>query len=126
MEGPIKLTDETFSHAAEAQPGLVVIDFWAPWCGPCRVLGPIVDRLAIRYNGRATFVKINVDENPETASRFGVRSIPALLFFNDGVAVDRTVGVIPELILQAKVEQLLTSHAPAPLVAQLLTSTDSL
>ena len=117
MTPPIKLTDETFSLATEIQPGLVVVDFWAPWCGPCRVLGPVIDRLADRNEGQVTFAKVNVDENQRTAVRFGVQSIPALLFFKGGVLVDRTVGALPESIIQGKVEQLLKADAPTPQAA---------
>lgn len=107
MSAPIKLTDETLPLALDLQPGLVVIDFWAPWCGPCRVLGPVVDRLAIRYEGRVTFGKLNVDDSPDTAMRYKVQSIPALLFFVDGELVDRTVGALPESVVAQKIDQLL-------------------
>lgn len=108
MAGPIHVTDETFPVAIELQP-LVVVDVWAAWCGPCRVLGPIVDRLAEAYEGRVTFAKLDVDQNQATAARFNVQTIPSLLFFHNGKLVDRTVGLLPESIARAKVEQLLKS-----------------
>jgi thioredoxin 1 len=112
MAGPIHITDETFPVAIEMQP-LVVVDMWAAWCAPCRVLGPIVDRLAEAYEGRVTFAKLDVDQNPVTAGQFNVQSIPSLLFFQNGQLVDRTVGLLPESIARAKVEQFLKSAAAA-------------
>jgi thioredoxin 1 len=106
MAAPIKVTDETFALAIEVQP-LVVVDFWAPWCAPCRALGPIIDRLAERYEGRVTFAKLEVDENPDTPLHYRVQSIPALLFFRNGTLVDRTVGALPESLLATKLDQLL-------------------
>ena len=117
MTPPINLTDDTFPLATEIQPGLVVVDFWAPWCAPCRVLGPVIDRLADRNEGRVTFAKVNVDENQKTAMQFGVQSIPALLFFKGGELVDRTVGALPESVIQTKLEQLLKNDAPTPQAA---------
>ena len=111
MAEPIKVTDETFQLAVEVQP-MVVVDFWAPWCGPCRVLGPVIDRLAERYEGRVTFAKLNVDENPDTPLSFRVQSIPALLFFRNGQLVDRTVGALPESLLATRLNQLLAAPAP--------------
>jgi len=113
MAGTVSVTDETFPIAVEMQP-LVVVDFWAPWCGPCRALGPIVERLAEEYAGRVAFAKLNVDENQATAARFGVQSIPALLFFDQGKVVDRTIGLLPQSILRAKVEQILKTATAAP------------
>ena len=124
MAAPIKVTDETFALALEAQP-LVVVDFWAPWCGPCRTLGPVIDRLADEYEGRVMFAKLNVDENAETPLHYRVQSIPALLFFRDGNLVDRTVGALPESLLAKKLDQLLSAptktqaaaHPPEPQAA---------
>ncbi len=116
MAGPVHVTDATFRLAVEMQP-LVVVDFWAAWCGPCRALGPVVDQLAADYAGRVTFAKLDVDANPDTAARFGVQSIPALLFFQNGTLVDRAVGFIPQTILRTKVEQLLRAAATPSHVA---------
>lgn len=117
MSVPIKLTDTSFPLALEVQPGLVVVDFWAPWCGPCRVLGPVIDRLAERYEGQVTFGKLNVDENQGAATEYGVQSIPALLFFRNGVLVDRTVGALPESLLRIKIDQLVEAPAPPALAS---------
>lgn len=116
MAGPVHVTDETFPLALELQP-VVVVDFWAPWCGPCRALGPVIEKLAARYDGRVTFAKLDVDENPATSRQFGVQSIPALLFFENGKLVDRTVGFLPESLLVGKLDKLLQPATPSPQVA---------
>ena len=87
-----------------AQPGLLVIDFWAVWCGPCRILSPVVDELAAEFAGRATIAKCNVDDCDELAAQFGVRNIPTLVFVKNGQVVDRTVGVVPRQELKARIE----------------------
>lgn len=87
-----------------AEPGLLVIDFWAVWCGPCRMLSPVVDELAAEYEGRATIAKCNVDDCEEVAAQFGIRNIPTLIFVKNGMVVDRTVGVVPKAELKARIE----------------------
>ena len=87
-----------------ATPGLLVIDFWAVWCGPCRILSPVVDELAKEYEGRATIAKCNVDDCEDVAARFGIRNIPTLVFVKNGQVVDRTVGVVPKQDLKARIE----------------------
>jgi thioredoxin 1 len=87
-----------------AEPGLLVIDFWATWCGPCRILSPTVDELAAEYEGRATVAKCNVDDCEEIAAQFGIRNIPTLVFVKNGEIVDRTVGVLPKQEIAAKIE----------------------
>lgn len=85
----------------------VVIDFWAEWCGPCRMMGPVLDEVARAYEGRVTFVKMNVDDNPETPKKYGVRSIPNLKLFKGGEVVDEIVGAVPRQKLEAMVEKAL-------------------
>ncbi len=94
--GPLTVTDATFSAEVERSPLPVLVDMWAPWCGPCRMIAPTLDELATEMAGRVRFAELNVDENPTTASRFNVRSIPALLVFVGGREVDRIVGVQPK------------------------------
>ena len=86
----------------EEHKGLAVVDFWATWCGPCRMIAPILDQLASEYNGKAKVVKVDVDTNQQTAMRFNVRSIPSILFFKDGKHVDTIVGAVPKSHLERK------------------------
>ena len=90
---PITVTDESFEQEIESSKGLVIVDFWAEWCGPCRMIAPAVRELADEYNGRVAVGKLNIDENPDTPQKYGVRSIPTLLLFKNGEVVESTVGV---------------------------------
>ncbi|RPI03405.1 MAG: thioredoxin [Zetaproteobacteria bacterium] len=104
----VKLTDADFDAQIKNHP-CVLVDFWAEWCGPCRMVAPILDELASEYGNRLTVGKVNVDENREVAARFGVRSIPTLLLLRDGVRVDQIVGAHPKATIKAKVDQFLSA-----------------
>jgi len=93
---PVTVTDATFSAEVERSPLPVLVDAWAPWCGPCRMVAPVIEELATEMAGRVRFAKLNVDENPATAARFAVQSIPTLLVLKGGQEVDRIVGVQPK------------------------------
>jgi thioredoxin 1 len=94
------LVEQTFEQTLAATHGLVMVDFWAAWCGPCRAIAPLLDELAEAMEGRVVLLKINVDESPALAARYGIRSIPTLLFFKEGTLVDRVVGAVPKTVLQ--------------------------
>jgi thioredoxin 1 len=99
-------TDENIKEAIQSGKP-VVVDFWAEWCGPCRMVGPVVEELAKEYEGRVIIGKLDVDENVETPNEYGIRNIPTILFFKDGQVVDKQIGAAPKAALAAKVEALL-------------------
>jgi thioredoxin 1 len=101
----IEVTDADFATEVEGAEGLAIVDFWAVWCGPCRMVAPIVEQLAGEYAGRLKVTKLDVDANQRTASRFNVRSIPSILFFKDGQLVDTVVGAVPRGVLEGKVKE---------------------
>lgn len=92
---PIHVTDATFENAVLKSELPVVVDFWAPWCGPCKALGPMLEDAANKYAGKLIVAKINIDDDSDTAENFGVQSIPTLIFFRDGKPVNRSVGSMP-------------------------------
>lgn len=104
-DGVITVTDSNFEEEVVSQGVLTLVDFWAEWCGPCRVVAPIVEQLADEYAGDLRVAKLDVDENPKTAQRFNVRSIPSILFFKDGELVDTVIGATPKAHLEGKVQQ---------------------
>jgi thioredoxin 1 len=101
----VEVTDATFSSEIEQSSGLVLVDFWATWCGPCQVVAPVLEQLADDYAGRARVAKLDVDSNQRTAMRFNVRSIPSILFFKNGQHVDTVVGAVPKAVLEGKIKQ---------------------
>ncbi|CAA9344418.1 MAG: Thioredoxin [uncultured Gemmatimonadetes bacterium] len=104
----VEITDANFSEVT-GQPGLSMVDFWAVWCGPCRMVAPIVEQLADEYAGQVTVGKLDVDNNQRSAAQFNVRSIPTILFFKDGKVVDQVIGAVPRPALENKIKQLLAA-----------------
>jgi thioredoxin 1 len=104
---PVHVTDDTFQESVLDSPVPVLVDFWAPWCGPCRMIAPIVEELAEAYSGRAVMAKINTDENVQVAQRLGIMGIPTLILFKDGEEVDRVVGFSPRRTLEDKLDAVL-------------------
>src|SRR5690554_6686185 len=104
MAKPIKLTDSNFSDEVENSKDPVLVDFWAEWCGPCRMIGPAVEELAGEYEGKAKIGKVNVDINPVVSMKYGIRSIPALLIFKDGKVVDQIVGAVPKTQIKKQLD----------------------
>ncbi len=98
----LEVTDASFNETIQS--GVALVDFWAPWCGPCRTQGPIIDKVAQDYEGKATVGKLNVDDNPDTAAKFGVMSIPTLIVFKDGEKVEQLTGVQSEDKLRAALD----------------------
>jgi thioredoxin 1 len=100
----VELTDSNFDELVLKSDKPVLVDFWAEWCGPCRMVGPIVEELATEYDGKAVIGKVNVDENSEISGKFGIRNIPTLLVFKNGEIVDKQVGVAPKNVLAGKID----------------------
>ncbi len=101
------VTDESFENDVLGSTVPVLVDFWAPWCGPCRMVAPVVDEIAEQYEGQIKVVKLNTDENPSVASQYGIRSIPTLMIFKDGQRVDMVVGAVPKTTLATTLEKYL-------------------
>ena len=104
---PIHVTDAAFEKAVLQSPLPVIVDFWAPWCGPCRMVGPILDRIAKEYAGRVVVAKVNTDEDSEWAIKYGVQGIPTMLFISGGKVLNTQVGALPEPQLRSLVDSLL-------------------
>ncbi len=102
-----EVTDSNFETSVLKSDKPVVLDFWAEWCGPCRMLGPVIEELAKEYEGKVLVGKVNVDNNPTAASKYGIRNIPTVLFIKDGEVKEKQVGVVPKTVLIEKVEALI-------------------
>ena len=105
IDAPVKVTDSDFDSFLSKH-SLILVDCWAPWCGPCRLVSPIIDGLAKEHNGKVAFGKLNTDENPGTSGRFGIMAIPTLLIFKNGKQVDQIVGAVPK----ARIEETLQKY----------------
>ena len=103
----LEVNDSNFEEMVLKSDKPVLVDFWAEWCGPCRMIAPIVKELADDYDGRAVMVKVDVDESPQTANNYSIRNIPTILFFKEGKQVDKQVGAVPKKVLSAKIDALL-------------------
>jgi thioredoxin 1 len=107
MSATASVTDASFKEEVLDSDVPVLVDFWAPWCGPCRMVAPVVDEIADQYAGQVKVVKVNTDENPNTASQYGIRSIPTLMIFKGGQRVDMVVGAVPKTTLANTLEKYL-------------------
>ena len=103
----LEITDSNFDELVLQSDKPVVVDFWAEWCGPCKMIGPIIDEMSKDYEGKALIGKVNVDQNANVSAQFGVRSIPTVLFIKNGELVDKSVGAVPKATLDSKLEALL-------------------
>jgi len=105
--GVLEVSDATFDQEVLKSEQPVLVDFWAVWCGPCKALGPIIDGIAASFDGKLKVAKVNLDQNVSAASRYGVQSIPTLLFFKGGKVVDQQIGYVPQNVIEEKVQRLL-------------------
>src|SRR5438552_622460 len=112
-ENVVHADDQGFEKAVLQAAEPVLVDFWAPWCGPCKAIAPVVEELAVQYAGRLRTVKVNVDESPEVSGRFGVMSIPSLLFFSGGQEVGRIIGAVPRPQIVGAIEKVLSTTTSA-------------
>ena len=103
----IEVTDTNFDEIVLKSDKPVIVDFWAEWCGPCRIIGPIINELSQDYDGKAIFTKLDVDSNPGVSAKFGIRNIPTVLFFKNGEIADKQVGAVPKSNLEAKLQVLI-------------------
>jgi thioredoxin 1 len=105
MSHPINVTDSSFDEEVIKADTPVLVDFWADWCAPCKMIAPIVEELAGEFDGKIKFTKLDVDSNPKSASSYGIRGIPTMLIFNEGEPVDQVVGAVPKSVLKKRLEQ---------------------
>ena len=103
----VEFTDANFQKEVLDSDKLTVVDFWAEWCGPCRAIGPVVEELATQYAGKVNIGKLNVDNNSNVSTNFGITSIPAILFFKNGQVVDKQIGAVPKSVLDKKIQSLM-------------------
>ena len=109
MGKPFAVTDQEFEEQVLKADTPVLVDFWADWCAPCKMIAPIVEELATEYDGKFRFAKVDVDSNPDSAIKFGVRSIPTLIVFNNGQAVDQVIGAVPKAVLKKRLDDALAN-----------------
>ena len=102
---PVEVSDGNFGTEIEGGQGLSIVDFWATWCGPCRMVAPIMEQLATEHGGKVKIAKLDVDANQQTAFKYNIRSIPSILFFKDGKHVDTVVGAVPKALLDRKIAE---------------------
>jgi thioredoxin 1 len=113
MNEPININEASFERAVIQSPIPVLVDFWAPWCGPCKMIAPLLDEIAKESGGRFRVAKVNIDDDPALQQRFGIRGVPTLLFFSGGEMRDQIVGVGAKNAIVAKLENLLSNAAPS-------------
>ena len=107
MSSAAEVTDQSFEAEVIESPLPVLVDFWAPWCGPCRMVAPVVEKIAEEYDGKVKVLKMNTDENPQVASKYGIRSIPTLMIFKGGEQADMVVGAVPQKTLAETLDKYL-------------------
>jgi thioredoxin 1 len=107
IDSPVHVDDASFEKVVLQAAVPVIVDFWAPWCGPCRMVAPVLDEVAKEYAGKVLIAKVNTDDNPQWATKYGVRGIPTMLFVKDGEVVDQQVGAVPKQIITGKLQTML-------------------
>lgn len=105
MSSPIDITDASFEEEVIKSDTPVLVDFWADWCAPCKMIAPMVDDLSVEYDGKVKFAKVDVDSNPKVATTYGIRGIPTLLIFNGGSPIGQVVGAVPKAVLKRRIEE---------------------